>query len=251
MLLEGKVAVITGAATGIGRAIAECFAEEGSDVMIADIDIENAKKTAEKIHTETGKEIIAQEVDVSNKGSVDNMVKAAIIKFNKIDILVNNAGIQKPMPFLQFNEEIWDRIIDINLKGTFLCSLAVAKEMVKRKFGKIINVSSCSAIHPNPGETAYGPSKAGIVALTRNNAYELGIYGIRVNAILPGITDTELTRRHFLNAKTESEWIEKTALKRLGKPKDQANVALFLASHLSDHVTGEAIIVSAGEVMRQ
>lgn len=251
MLLKDKVSIVTGSAKGIGKGIAKVFALEGSDIVIADIDKDAGSKTAIEIEGLTGKKIIPLEVDVSNKKSVDEMIKMTIETFGKIDILVNNAGIQKPVPFLDFPEELWDKIIDINLKGTFLCSQAAAKEMIKRKYGKIINISSCSGIHPNPGETAYGPSKAGIIALTRDNAFELGKYGINVNAILPGITDTELTRASILNEKTEPIWKEKTALKRIGKVEDQANVALFLASYLSDHVTGESIIVSAGEVMRQ
>lgn len=251
MLLENRVAVITGGARGIGKAIAELFAEEGSDIVIADVDIVEAKKTASEIEKETARKAIALKVDVSKKSDVDEMVKMTMEKFGKIDILVNNAGGNKPTPFFDFTEELWDEIIDVNLKGSFLCTQAVAKEMVKRHYGKIINMSSCSGIHPNPGETAYGPAKSGVLALTRDNAFELGIHGIYVNAILPGMTDTELTRRYILNEKTEPIWAEKTALKKIAKPRDQANAALFLASHLSDHVTGEGIIVSAGEVMRQ
>lgn len=252
MLLNEKVAVVTGSAGGIGKAIACVFAKEGSGIVIADINIGLAKETANYIKENINNNVTAVEVDVTSKKSVDKMVQDAIKKFNKIDILVNNAGTQKPTPFLEFTEKIWDQIIDVNLKGTFLCSLAVAKEMIKRKYGKIINISSCSGIHPNPGETAYGASKAGMLALTRDNAFELGIFGITVNAILPGMTDTELNRKiNVLNDKNEQFWIEKTALKKIAKPEDQANVALFLASHLSDHITGEGIIVSAGEVMRQ
>ena len=251
MLLEKKVAIITGGARGIGKAIAKLYAKEGSDIIIADVDINEANKTAGEIAKETGRKTLALKVDVSKKSEVDEMVKNIMEKFGKIDILVNNAGGNKPTPFFDFTEELWDEIIDVNLKGTFLCTQAVAKEMVKRHYGKIINLSSCSGIHPNPGETAYGPAKSGVIALTRDNAFELGVYGIYVNAILPGMTDTELTRRHILNEKTEPIWAGKTALKKIAKPEDQANVALFLASNLSDHVTGEGIIVSGGEVMRQ
>ena len=251
MLLEKKVAIITGGARGIGKAIAKLYAKEGSDIIIADVDINEANKTAGEIAKETGRKTLALKVDVSKKSEVDEMVKNIMEKFGKIDILVNNAGGNKPTPFFDFTEELWDEIIDVNLKGTFLCTQAVAKEMVKRHYGKIINLSSCSGIHPNPGETAYGPAKSGVIALTRDNAFELGVYGIYVNAILPGMTDTELTRRYILNEKTEPIWAGKTALKKIAKPEDQANVALFLASNLSDHVTGEGIIVSGGEVMRQ
>lgn len=251
MLLKNKIAIITGGARGIGKAISEIFAREGSKVVVADINKEEALKTASEIINSTKIKAIGLEVDVLNKKSIDVMVEKVVKTYGKIDILVNNAGVYKPMPFLDFSEELWDRIININLKGTFLCTQAVAQEMAKRKSGKIINISSCSGIHPNPGETAYGVSKAGILALTRNNALELGKYGINVNAILPGLTDTYMTRQSILNEKTEPAWIEKTALKKIGKAEDQGNVVLFLASYLSDHVTGEGIVVSAGEVMRQ
>ena len=251
MLLEKKVAIITGGARGIGEAITKLFAKEGSDVVIADIDLDQAIKTAEEIEKETSRKTLSLKIDVSKKSEVDEMVKKTIEKFGKIDILVNNAGGNKPTPFFDFTEELWDEIIDVNLKGTFLCTQAVAKEMVKRHYGKIINISSCSGIHPNPGETAYGPAKSGVLALTRDNAFELGIHDIYVNAILPGMTDTELTRRYILNKETEPIWAGKTALKKIAKPEDQANTALFLASNLSDHITGEGIIVSGGEVMRQ
>ena len=251
MLLEKKVAIITGGARGIGEAITKLFAKEGSDVVIADIDLDQAIKTAEEIEKETNRKTLSLKIDVSKKSEVDEMVKKTIEKFGKIDILVNNAGGNRPTPFFDFTEELWDKIIDVNLKGTFFCTQAVAKEMVKRHYGKIINISSCSGIHPNPGETAYGPAKAGVLALTRDNAFELGIHGIYVNAILPGVTDTELTRRFILNEETEPIWVGKTALKKIAKPEDQANTALFLASNLSDHITGEGIIVSGGEVMRQ
>jgi NAD(P)-dependent dehydrogenase (short-subunit alcohol dehydrogenase family) len=250
ILLAGKVTIITGAAQGIGRSIANLFAYEGSDLVLSDIDINKTEKTAIKIEKDTKRKVLALKVDVSNKSEVEEMVKIALNKFGKIDILVNNAGLLKVIPFLEFSEEAWDKIIDVNLKGAFLCSQVIAKEMIKKSSGKIINISSCAAVQPDPGLVAYGPSKAGILALTRNTALELGKYGINVNAILPGMTDTEMTRPTILNSETEADWIKKTALKRLGKPEDQAKVALFLASNLSDHVTGESIIVSAGETMR-
>lgn len=251
MLLDKRVTIITGGARGIGKAIANLFAKEGSDVVIADLDLDQAIKTAKEIGKETNRKALSLKLDVSKKNEIDEMVKKIIEKFGKIDILVNNAGFNKPTPFFDFTEELWDKIIDVNLKGTFLCTQAVAREMVKRHYGKVINISSCSGIHPNPGETAYGSAKSGVLALTRDNAFELGIHGIYVNAILPGMTDTELTRKYLLNEETEPIWAEKTSLKKIAKPEDQANTALFLASNLSDHITGEGIIVSGGEVMRQ
>jgi len=250
-LLKDRVSVITGGARGIGKEIARVFALEGSKIVIVDYDMDFAIKAAEEIKKISGMETMAVKADVSKKSEVDDMVKKVIAGFKKIDILVNNAGVYKAVPLLEFTEELWDQIIDINLKGTFLCTLAAAKEMVKQRYGKIINIASCSGIHPNPGETAYGASKAGMLSLTRDNAFELGKYGIYVNAILPGMTDTELARANVLNDENESIWAGKTALKKIAKTTDQANAALFLASRLSDHITGEGIIVSGGEVMRQ
>ena len=250
-LLKDKVAIITGGAQGIGRSIANLFAQEGADLILSDININKVEKTAAEIEKNTKRKVISLKADVSIKSDVEEMVSIALKKFKKIDILVNNAGVLIVMPFLEFSEEAWDKTINVNLKGTFLCSQIVAIEMVKRSSGKIINISSCAALKPDPGLTAYGPSKSGIIALTWNLALELGKYGINVNAILPGMTDTEMPRSmYILNKETEASWIEKTALKRLGKPEDQAKVALFLASNLSDHITGESIIVSAGEIMR-
>lgn len=251
MLLEKRVAIVTGAASGIGKAIAKVFAKEGSELTIADVDIDRAKVTAAEIEKDTGRKTLALRVDVSKKSDADEMVKKTMEKFGKIDILVNNAGIYRPLPFFDFTEELWDTVIDTDLKGTFLCTHAAAKEMIKKHYGKIVNISSVSAIRPHIGETAYGPAKAGMLALTRDNAFELGVYGIYVNAILPGMTDTELTRASLLNEETEPIWADKTPLKKIAKPEDPANAALFLASYLSDHITGEAIIVSGGEVMRQ
>ena len=167
-LLKDRVSIITGGAIGIGKEIARIFALEGSKVAIVDNDLNSATATTEKIKKISGRETMAV------KAEVDDAVKKVIEKFENIDILVNNAGVYKAVPLLEFTEELWDWIIDINLKGTFLFTLAVAKEMAPWGYGKIINISSCSGIHPNPGETAYGASKAGILSLTRDNAFELG-----------------------------------------------------------------------------
>ena len=252
MLLENKVAIITGAASGIGKAIALIFTKEGADVVIADIDFDKAKKTAEEIEATNIRKALPLKVDVSAKSEVEEMVKKVMNKFGKIDILVNNAGIAKEMPLLEFDEEWWDKIINVNLKGAFLCIQSVGKIMVKQSRGKIINVSSGSAINPYYYQAAYGPSKAGMVSLTRNAALELGKYGINVNATLPGTTATEMGLAYIeKEGKTKEDIINETVLRRLGTPEDQAKVVLFLASELSDHVTGEAIIVSAGQFMRQ
>lgn len=252
MLLEEKTAIVTGGARGIGKAICEAFANEGADLLLGDLDINEAKKTSEFITKQTNRKCIPIKVDISKEEDVNKMVLEAIKEFGKIDILVNNAAIFLQKPILEMSEGEWNKIIDVNLKGTFLCSRAVAKEMIKRRRGKIISISSLTAKKPSLYESAYAASKAGIIGFNRVLALELGLYGINCNVICPGATDTEMIRKTFLTSpKVEKEWIEKTALKRLGKPDDQAKVALFLASELSGHITGEAIIVSAGEVMGQ
>jgi NAD(P)-dependent dehydrogenase (short-subunit alcohol dehydrogenase family) len=252
MLLKNTVSIITGGSRGIGKAIAFLFAKEGSDIVLADIDLEGIKNIADEITSKTGRKCIAINVDISKKADVEKMVSATMKEFGKVDVLVNNAGILLHRPILDMTEEEWDRVIDVDLKGYFLCSQAAGREMVKKKRGRIIHISSCSAKKPSPEEAAYSAAKAGILGFNRVLAAELGPYGINCNSILPGATDTEMIRSTFLTSSDiEEEWIDKTALKKLGKPEDIAKVALFLASDLSSHITGEVIVVSAGEMMSQ
>lgn len=251
-LLEGKSAIVTGGAQGIGYAIAREFALQGCDVAFCDIDAAKVAASAEKIARETGRKVIGVKADVTKKAEVDAAVRKAIEAFGKIDILVNNAGILIHAPMLEMREEDWDRIFAVNVKGFFLFAQAVGRHMVKQGSGRIINISSCSGKKATPEEGAYCATKAAILGMNRVLALELGPHGINVNAILPGATDTEMVRSTFLTSpEIEREWIEKTALKRLGTPADQARVAVFLASELSAHVTGEGIVVSAGEMMSQ
>jgi NAD(P)-dependent dehydrogenase (short-subunit alcohol dehydrogenase family) len=251
-LLKNKVSIITGGSRGIGKAIAFLFAKEGSDIVLADIDLEGIKHIADEITSKTGRKCITINVDISKKADVERMVSATMEEFGKVDILVNNAGILLHRLILDMTEEEWDRVIDVDLKGYFLCSQAAGREMVKKKSGKIIHISSCSAKKPSPEEAAYSAAKAGILGFNRVLAAELGAHGINCNSILPGATDTEMIRSTFLTSpEVEKEWIDKTALKKLGKPEDVAKAALFLASDLSSHITGEVLIVSAGEMMSQ
>jgi NAD(P)-dependent dehydrogenase (short-subunit alcohol dehydrogenase family) len=251
-LLEGKSAIVTGAAQGIGFAVAREFARHGCDVLGCDVQREAMAASAEKIAEETGRIVTGLQADVTKKKDVDAVVSSAIALFGRIDILMNNAGILIHSPVLEMKEEDWDRIFAVNVKGSFLFAQAVGRQMVKQKGGRIINMSSCSAKKATPNEAAYCATKAAILGLNRVLALELGPHGINVNAICPGATDTEMVRSMFLTSpEIEQEWIEKTALKRLGSPEDQARVAVFLASELSAHVTGEALVVSAGEMMSQ
>jgi len=252
MLLSNKVAIVTGGAQGIGKAVAQLFCEEGANVVIVDISIDKTKETADDIAAKTGKKCIALKVDVSQKSDVEKMVSAAMGEFGKIDILVNNAGILLQKSILDMTVEEWNQIISINLTGVFICSQAVAREMIKKRYGKIIHISSCTAKKPSLREGAYAASKAGILGFNRVLAAELGPFGINCNSILPGVVVTQMVKSTFLtSSEIEAEWIEKTVLKKLGKPVDVAKTALFLASELSEHITGEAIVVSGGEMMSQ
>lgn len=251
-LLEGKSAVVTGAAQGIGFAVAREFALHGCDVLCCDVNAAAVTDVARRIAKETGRTVIGMKMDVTVRAQVEAAAERAVAEFGRIDILMNNAGILIHSPVLEMREEDWDRIFAINVKGHFLCAQVIGRQMVKQGSGRIINMSSCSGKKPTPLEAAYCATKAAILGLNRVLALELGPLGINVNAICPGATDTEMVRSTFITSpEIEQEWIEKTALKRLGKPEDQARVAVFLASELSRHVTGEAIIVSAGELMGQ
>lgn len=252
MLLKDKIAIVTGAAQGIGKAIAKLFSENGAIVVLCDMLEDKVKEAADEIHKATGNRTEGIQVNVTRKSDVESAVAKTLELFGKIDILVNNAGILKHALILDMSEKDWDQVFEVNVKGTFLFTQAVGKVMKQQESGKIVNVSSCSGKKPTMEEAAYCASKSAIIGLTRVTALELGAYGINCNAICPGATDTEMVRRTFLTCpEVESEWIEKTALKRLGTPEDQAKVVVFLASSLSDHMTGEALIVSAGEIMCQ
>lgn len=252
MLLENKTAVVTGAAQGIGFAIARAYSQEGALVAIGDINKESAEAAAARIQKETGRRVSAGALDISSEESVHNFVEAVLKDFGRIDILVNNAGICPHKKILEMDVELWDRVFAVNVRGTFLMTQAVGKHMAEEGNGKIINISSCSGKKPTLEEAAYCSSKSAVIGLTRVTALELGPSGVTCNAICPGATDSQLLRSTILTSpEIEKEWIEKTALKRLGKPEDQAKVAVFLASSLSDHMTGESLIVSAGEIMTQ
>ena len=251
-LLQGETAIITGAASGIGRAIAHMFAKEGAQVFAADLNREAVLDTAAAIERTTGIGTVGFEMDVSCEANVTAAVEKCISSFGKVSILVNCAGIYLNSALLKTTKTAWERVFKVNVTGTFLMTQAAARAMVPRGHGKIINISSCSARKPDIGQAAYNASKSAIVGLTRVTALELGPDGIYCNVVLPGATDTEMTRSTFLTSpEVEKQWINKTALKRLGKPEDIASAVLFLASPLSDHITGESLVVSAGELMTQ
>ena len=252
-LLEDRIAIVTGAAQGIGQAIAETMAEHGADVLLADIQLEKAQAVAEGITANTDRRAIAMRVDVTDKASVEAMVRTAVEEFGRVDILVNDAGILKPHLIVDFPEEDWDATFAVNVKGVFLSSQAVAKQMIKQGGGgAIINISSASGKKADRQHAAYSASKSAVIGFTRILALELGPYFIRANTICPGATDTQMLRDVCAAVPGLFEELKsKTVLGKIATPKDQANVAVFLASDLAGHITGESIIVSGGELMGQ
>jgi len=250
MLLSKRVAIITGGARGIGRAIAEKFVKEGAAAIIADIrDKEGAE--AIKLISRTKSRGLFIHCDVSDSREVQQMVDRVITEFGKIDILVNNAAISPPENFLaDITEEEWDKVLAVNLKSVFLCCKAVLPHMKKQKYGKIINISSAGAITPAPVMADYAAAKAGVVAFSRSLALEAAPFNICVNALLPGITRTPLHDTVIPKGMTKGEHFARAAkmvpLKRVAEPDDIAGTALFLASDLSNYVTGDRILVSGG-----
>jgi 3-oxoacyl-[acyl-carrier protein] reductase len=248
MRLKGKVAIITGASRGIGSAIARAFSKEGAKVVINyNFSEEKATQLAEEIK-KSGGEALAIKADVSKPDEVKQLVKKTVDRYGTVDILVNNAGVLFDKTFLDASEEIWDKTIDINLKGAYLCSKEVAPIMLKQKKGRIINISSNSGLyHPSAMTLVeYVASKAGMNGLTKALALKLGPY-INVNAICPGRIETEMVAAE--DPELGKRIIEETALKRFGTPEDVANAAVYLASNESDYVTGELHIVAGGRGM--
>ena len=250
-LLEGKVAIVTGAAQGIGRAIAEAYVEHGARVLLGDINEEKLAETTSEIKEQFEDQAEYVVLDVSDEESVDAAVQAAVVKFGQLDIMVNNAAVLKAHLIVDFPLEEWQEIFRVNMEGTFLCSRAAARQMIQQETpGSIVNIASASARKADSKHAAYSSSKAAIVAFTRILALELGEYGIRANAILPGATMTEMLQDVFDRVPgIREDLIGKTVLGKLGQPEDQANAAVFLGSDMASHITGEHLIVSGGEFM--
>ncbi len=243
---EKKTAVITGAARGIGKAIAIRLAKSGLNIVISDVLEDEGKKTAEEIKG-YGVETAFIKTDVSNMESVNNMVKETVEKFGSIDVLVNNAGITRDNISIRMSEQEWDLVLNINLKGTFLCSQAAAKEMMKKRFGRIVNIASVSGILGTAGQANYASSKAGVIALTKAMARELGGRNITVNAVAPGYIITEMTEK--LPEKVKDAYLTQIPLKRGGTPEDVANGVNFLISPDASYITGIVLNISGGLVI--
>ncbi|MBP8858134.1 MAG: SDR family oxidoreductase [Anaerolineaceae bacterium] len=250
-LLEGKVALITGAARGIGRAIAEVYAEHGAKVAIGDLRLEECRQVVKGINALYPDSAIAIDLDVTVPKTINRAIEETVATFGELNILVNDAGIHRPHYIIDFPVEDWDLVYSINVRGTFLCTQAAALQMIKQgKGGCIINISSASGKKPDPQGAAYCSSKSAIIGFTRVAALEFGKYRIRANAILPGATNTEMLQGLIQDVPgLIEELVDKTPMGRMAEPRDQANAAVFLASDLASHITGDAIVVSGGEFM--
>jgi len=244
MDLTGKTAIITGAGSGLGRAMAYRLSQSGAKIVANDISEENGEVTARTIK-ERGGEAIAVPADISKFTEAQVLVERTISAFDQIDILVNNAGITNDMLIKDMQEEDWDIVLDINLKGAFNCCKFTAPHMIAGKSGKIVNVSSRAHLG-NPGQANYSASKAGIIGLTKSLAMELGRYNINVNAIAPGLIETEGVRSHAKYDMIIERAVKVTPLKRIGKPEDVADLVYFLVSDKSSYITGEVIHITGG-----
>jgi 2,3-dihydro-2,3-dihydroxybenzoate dehydrogenase len=258
MLFSNRAVVVTGAAQGIGKAIALAFDREGADLAVADLNLPKLQGTVDEIKAKGGK-ALALRTDVRNPQEVGELVRRTMEAYGKIDVLVNNAGVLRAAPFMNLTEEDWDVTLGSNLKGVFLCSQAVAKEMIPKKSGRIINLASNAGKVPRMNNAAYCASKAGVILLTQVIALELAKYGITANALCPGATETELL------VKTQSGGLSQGVdgiirgsletyragipLGRLAKPEEQAAMAIFLASEAAGHITGQTFVVDGGQTM--
>lgn len=245
-LLEGKNAVVTGGAAGIGRAIARTLAAEGAGVAICDLDYENAEKTAEEIRS-AGSTAHAYKTDVSDWDNVSEVAKKVLHEFGDVHILVNNAGITRDNLIIRMSDAEWNDVLNVNLKGVFNVTKAFVPGMLRRRSGKIISIASVVGIMGNAGQANYAASKAGIIGFTKAVAKELAPRGINVNAIAPGFIKTRMT--DSLTEQQKSALLSRIPFARFGEPEDVAKGVVFLASDLSDYITGQALVVDGGMVM--
>lgn len=247
MILEGKKALVTGASRGIGREVALELARQGADVAI---NFSGSEAKANEVVDEIkalGRKAFAVQCDVANSESVTSMIKEVIEQFDRVDILVNNAGITRDNLLMRMKEDEWDSVINTNLKGVFLCTKAVTRQMMKQRSGRIINMASIVGVSGNAGQANYVAAKAGVIGLTKTTAKELASRGITVNAIAPGFISTDMTGE--LPEDVRKAMLDQIPLARFGDPKDIAAVASFLASDASKYMTGQTLHVDGGMVM--
>lgn len=247
--LKNQVSIVTGAATGLGKAMATALAQAGSNIVIADINQQQADETAKELRQEEGIEAIAVQMDVTKEEQVEEMVKKVTNHFGKIDILFNNAGIVINEKAEETSLENWKKVIDINLNGVFIVSKAVGKQMIKQQKGSIVNISSMSGIIVNTPQcqASYNASKAGVIMLTKSLAMEWAPHNIKVNTIAPGYMKTELTKPFFESGEGMTKtWMDMTPMGRPGNPEELGGIALYLASEASSFVTGSVFTIDGG-----
>lgn len=247
MLLDGKIALVTGGSRGIGRAVAIELAKEGATVAINYAGNKAAAEEVQSIITEMGGKAMIIQADVSDEKSATQMVEGVIAQLGGVDILVNNAGITRDGLFIRMKEEDWNAVINTNLTGIFNCTKVAAKYMMKKRSGRIINMSSVSGIMGNAGQTNYAAAKAGVIGFTKSLAREMASRGITVNAVAPGFIATDMTAA--MPEKAQEHVLTSIPLGKMGKPEDIANAVLFLASDKASYITGQVIHVDGGMVM--
>ena len=245
-MFEGKTAIITGAARGIGQAIALDFARKGADVVICDLQEEWLEETAKEIKAD-GKKVICKELDVTDHDATQTVFQEIAAECGSIDVLVNNAGITRDGLLLRMSEADWDAVITVNLKGTFNCTKAVSRTMMKQRSGAIVNIASIIGLMGNAGQANYGASKAGVIAFTKSVAKELASRSIRVNAVAPGFITSKMT--DALSEDVRESMLNAIPLKQFGSPEQVARVVSFLAGQDAAYITGEVINISGGMVM--
>jgi 3-oxoacyl-[acyl-carrier protein] reductase len=247
MDLKGKTAVITGSGRGLGKAIAMMMAKRGANICLNDIASSEAiDETCEEMKS-AGYNVIATKGDVRNSDDVKSMFEAAQAEFGSIDILVNNAGITKDGLLMRMSDEDWDIVLDINLKGAFICTRACSRYMIRQKSGAIVNIASVAGVMGNPGQANYSASKAGLIGLTKTTAKELASKNIRCNAVAPGLIQSKMT--DVLSDKVKTDYLNAIPLNRFGEADDVAIVVFFLASDESSYVTGQVINIDGGLVI--
>ena len=243
MKLQGKVALITGGAQGIGKAIALLFAREGAAVVVADINLEKARETCREIES-LGRGTLAVGGNVADAKEAETMVQEAIKQFGRLDILVNNAGVTRDQILLRMKEEDWDLVMAVNLKGAFQCTKAALRPFLKQKSGKVVNIASVTGQMGNAGQANYAASKAGLIGFTKSIAREYASRNIQVNAVAPGFIDTAMSQA--IPQKDREILIRQIPLERLGTSEDVAEAVLFLASRAADYITGQVLNVNGG-----
>lgn len=246
MDFKGQVAIVTGGARGIGKAISEALAKKGANLVIADISLDQAKMTADDMN-KIGAESMPVRLDVSKSDEVVKVFEDVVKKFGRIDILVNNAGVTRDSLLMRMKEEDWDTVININLKSVFLCTREAVRVMMKQRYGRIVNIASVVAMMGNPGQANYSASKAGIVGLTKTTAREYASRGVTANAVAPGFITTAMT--DALAEEVKSEMKKAIPLARFGTVEDVANAVVFLASPDAGYITGQVLNVNGGMYM--